>query len=157
MIQPRSSKLSVTLVAIALLAFAAPAWCHETPHVAGGFAAGLQHPLLGWDHVVAMVAVGSWGACLGAPAVRILPILFPLAMAVGAALSVASVALPGVETGIAASAIVLGLAVLAAIRAPVPVAALVVAVFALFHGHAHGTELPDTADFWGYGMGLRAS
>ena len=146
-----------SVVAIALLAFVAPAWAHEGAHGAGGFTAGLLHPILGWDHVVAMVAVGLWGACLGGPARWMLPVLFPLVMASGAALGMAGIVLPGVEAGIAASAIVLGGAVLAALRAPVPVAMLVVGAFAVCHGHAHGTELPHTANAVTYGAGFVAA
>ena len=74
----------------------------------GGFIAGIEHPVFGLDHVVAMVAVGMWGAQLGAPAIWVLPVTFPLVMAFGGVLGVAGVPIPGVEIGIAVSAIVLG-------------------------------------------------
>jgi urease accessory protein len=96
----------------------------------------------GLDHVLAMVAVGLWGAQLGAPAIWLLPLSFPLMMAVGAFLGLVGVPLPGVEVGIAASAIVLGAAVAAESRPPLGWVAVLVSFFALFHGHAHGTELP---------------
>src|SRR3546814_18852902 len=110
------------------------------------FVSGFAHPILGWDHVVAMVAVGLWGAFLGAPAIWILPVVFPLVMAFGGALGVLGVAVPAVEVGIAGSAVVLGLLVALAARPPLWVAAVIVAAFAVFPGHAPGTELPEAAD-----------
>ena len=77
-----------------LLFLASPALAHEGSGVAGGFASGFMHPILGWDHVAAMVAVGLWGAFLGAPAIWLLPIVFPLVMAFGGALGIAGVPLP---------------------------------------------------------------
>ena len=108
----------------------------------GGFVSGLQHPISGLDHVVAMVAVGLWGAQLGAPAIWVLPIAFPLIMAVGGVLGVIGVPVPNVEIGIALSGIVLGLMVAFAARPPLWLAMLIVAAFAIFHGHSHGTALP---------------
>ncbi|MEM9724181.1 MAG: HupE/UreJ family protein [Pseudomonadota bacterium] len=120
----------------------------------GGFLSGFTHPILGWDHVAAMVAVGLWGAFLGRPAIWILPIVFPMVMAVGAALGILGVGLPQVETGIALSAVVLGLMILLAARPPLLVSALLVGAFAIFHGHAHGTELPATANAAAYAVGF---
>lgn len=122
--------------------------------LSGGFASGFVHPVFGWDHVVAMVAVGLWGAFLGSPALWLLPVVFPLIMAVGGALGVAGVELPAVEAGIASSAIVLGLMVMSAARPPLAVAAIIVGAFAIFHGHAHGTELPDAVDPLAYSLGF---
>lgn len=141
------------LVVFAAVA-AEPALAHEATGVAGGFTSGFLHPLLGWDHVAAMVAVGLWGAFLGAPAIWLLPIVFPLVMAIGGGLGVAGVPLPGVETGIAASAVVLGIAVALGARPPLWIAAVVVGLFAIFHGHAHGTELPAAADAIAYAVGF---
>ena len=109
----------------------------------GGFISGFMHPLSGLDHIVAMVAVGLWGVFLGKPAIWLLPIIFPLVMAFGGALGVIGVDIPAIETGIALSGIVLGLAVAFAVKPPLWVAGLLVGVFAIFHGHAHGTELPN--------------
>ena len=142
------------LVTLLVVAGMLPAQAHEAAGVAGGFISGLTHPIYGWDHVVAMVAVGLWGAFLGAPAIWILPIVFPLVMALGAALGVAGVPIPQVETGIALSGIVLGVLVALAVRAPLWVAGLIVGVFAIFHGHAHGTELPDAANPAAYAIGF---
>ena len=95
-----------------------------------------------------------WGAFLGTPAIWILPVVFPLVMAVGGALGIAGVPLPMVETGIALSGVVLGLLVAFAVRAPIWVAAVIVGVFAVFHGHAHGAELPEAFSAYGYAVGF---
>jgi urease accessory protein len=137
--------------AVALLS--SPALAH-TGSVAGGFVGGLSHPVLGPDHVVAMVAVGMWGAFLGAPAIWLLPIVFPLVMALGGVLGILGFPIPGVEAGIAASALVLGLMVAFAARPPLWVAAVLVGTFAVFHGHAHGAELPPGADAVAYSAGF---
>lgn len=120
----------------------------------GGFMSGFLHPIAGLDHVVAMVAVGLWGAFLGRPAIWLLPIVFPLVMAFGGALGVAGVAIPGIETGIALSGLLLGLAVVFAVRPPIWVAAVIVGAFAIFHGHAHGAELPNAANPLVYSIGF---
>src|SRR5262245_59322030 len=101
-----------------------------------------------------MVAVGLWGAFLGAPAIWLLPIVFPLVMAGGGVLGILGVPLPGVEIGIALSAVVLGLMVALGARPPLVVAAVLVGAFAIFHGHAHGTELPTGADAVAYSIGF---
>ena len=141
------------LATLALLA-ATAAQAHTGEGAGGGFLSGFTHPLFGWDHVIAMVAVGLWGAFLGAPAIWLLPIVFPLVMAFGGALGIAGVTLPMVETGIAASGVVLGLMVALGVRAPLWVAAVLVGVFAIFHGHAHGTELPTSANPYAYAAGF---
>ena len=132
---------------------AAPALAHSGD-VAGGFVGGLAHPVFGPDHVVAMVAVGLWGAFLGMPAIVLLPVVFPLVMAFGGALGILGAPLPGVEIGIAVSAIVLGLGVALAARPPLWIAAVLVGLFAIFHGHAHGAELPPGADALAYSLGF---
>ncbi len=119
-----------------------PALAHMQQGQAAGFVAGLLHPVSGMDHVVAMVAVGLWGAQLGAPAIWLLPVTFPLVMALGGFLGLVGVPLPGVEIGIAASGLLLGALVATQSRPPLWLAAAIVGVFAVFHGHAHGTELP---------------
>lgn len=127
---------------------------HAAEGLAGGFINGFMHPANGLDHVVAMVAVGLWGVFLGQPAIWLLPVVFPLVMAFGGALGVLGIPVPAVETGIAVSAIVLGLMVLLAVRPPIAVAAIIVALFAIFHGHAHGTELPGAANALTYSLGF---
>jgi urease accessory protein len=130
------------------------ALAHSDQGIAGGFVSGLTHPIFGWDHVAAMVAVGLWGAFLGMPALWLLPVVFPVVMAMGGALGVLGIELPHVETVIAVSAIVLGGCIAAALKPPLWVAAIVVAVFAIFHGHAHGTELPEAANPFAYAGGF---
>jgi urease accessory protein len=148
----RTSRLAFPLLAI--LAIAHPAFAHEQTGVPGGLASGFLHPLTGVDHLIAMVAVGIWGAQLGAPAIWVLPITFPLVMAMGGVLGILGVPLPLPETMIALSAIVLGLAVALHLRLPFAAAAVVVGVFAIFHGHAHGAELPRSANPLAYGIGF---
>ncbi|MEM6573291.1 MAG: HupE/UreJ family protein [Pseudomonadota bacterium] len=142
----------------ALLLFAAlwPALslAHSETGVGGGLAAGLLHPVLGLDHLVAMVAVGLWGAQLGAPSIWLLPVVFPAVMAAGALLGLLQMPLPGVEYGIALSACLLGLLVAMKLKAPVALAGVIVGVFAIFHGHAHGTEVPEAANPLAYGVGF---
>jgi urease accessory protein len=101
-----------------------------------------------------MIAVGLWGAQLGAPAIWVLPVAFPLVMAVGGMLGVLGVLVPGIEYGIATSAILLGAAVAFEVRPPIVIAALLVGVFAIFHGHAHGTELPSGQSALLYSIGF---
>jgi len=127
---------------------------HNSVGVAGGFASGFLHPLSGVDHILAMVAVGIWGTQLGAPAIWALPVAFPLVMAVGGALGVRGIFLPGVEIGIAASALLLGFVIFRETKPPLYVAALIVGFFAIFHGYAHGTELPHAANPLAYGVGF---
>ena len=142
------------VVAFATLALAQPAFAHEQVGVAGGLASGLLHPLTGMDHLMAMVAVGIWGAQLGTPAIWVLPITFPLVMAFGGVLGALRIPLPMPEVAIALSALVLGAAVAIRLRLPFAAAAVVVAVFAVFHGHAHGAELPGSANPLAYGAGF---
>jgi urease accessory protein len=135
------------------LAGAVPALAHAGD-VTGGFIGGFAHPLFGPDHIAAMVAVGLWGAFLGPPAIFILPIVFPLVMAFGAVLGILGVPVPAVEAGIAVSAAVLGLMVALAARPPLWIAAVIVGAFAIFHGHAHGAELPPGADALAFAVGF---
>ncbi len=134
-----------------------PAWAHAQEGVAGGLVSGFLHPLFGPDHVVAMVAVGLWGAQLRAPAIWVLPITFPTVMSIGGVLGVLGVPIPFTEIGIALSAVVLGLMVATVARPPLWVAAVLVGVFAIFHGYAHGTELPNAVNPLAYGIGFVVS
>ncbi len=133
---------------------ATEAVAHEQAGVAGGLASGLLHPLSGADHLIAMVAVGLWGAQLGAPAIWLLPITFPLVMAIGGVMGVLHIPLPAPELAIALSALVLGAVVATRFRAPLAVSAILVGLFAIFHGHAHGVELPSAAHPLAYGVGF---
>ena len=139
---------------LALVGSSAPVHAHVQTGEASGFLTGVGHPVSGLDHVVAMIAVGLWGAQLGAPALWLLPVTFPMMMALGGLVGLLGVALPGLEVGIAASAVVLGLVVMFALRPPLAVAVALVAVFAIFHGHAHGTELPPGQSALLYSMGF---
>jgi urease accessory protein len=141
-------------LSVALLLATLPALAHVQEGQAAGFLTGLAHPVSGLDHVLAMVAVGLWGAQLGVPAIWLLPVTFPLVMAFGGFLGLVGIPLPGVETGIALSALALGLAVATSWRPPLAISALMVAAFAVFHGHAHGTELPAGQSGLTYSIGF---
>ncbi|MEO8858832.1 MAG: HupE/UreJ family protein [Burkholderiaceae bacterium] len=130
------------------------AQAHSDTGSVGGLLSGFLHPLTGVDHIVAMVAVGIWGALLGAPAMWLLPVVFPIVMAFGGALGVLGVPLPGVESAIGLSGLALGILIVLAARPPLWVAALTVGFFAIFHGHAHGTELPQAANAVTYAVGF---
>ena len=145
-------KLFLLITAVVLL----PALAHG--HVeqgqAAGFLTGAGHPWSGLDHILAMVAVGLWGAQLGNPAIWVLPVAFPMMMALGGMLGLLGMPIPGVEAGIALSAIVLGLMVLLNMRPNIIISTLMVGFFAIFHGHAHGTELPEGQSGLLYSMGF---
>jgi len=138
----------------AILSAPTLALAHEEAGAAAGLLAGLHHPVSGWDHVLAMIAVGLWGAQLGQPAVWVLPVAFPMVMAFGGMLGLLGIPLPGVEVGIAVSALVLGGMVVLEARPPLVVAAAIVGFFAIFHGHAHGTELPSGSSGLLYSVGF---
>ena len=144
----------IGLVAAAAVLAPGAALAHTGEGVVGGFLSGFVHPILGFDHVVAMIAVGLWGTFLGQPAIWLLPVVFPLVMAFGGLAGVLGMPLPGVEAGIALSALALGAMVALALRPPLWVAAILVGAFAIFHGHAHGTELPAAASPLAYGVGF---
>jgi urease accessory protein len=146
-------RVPLSLFLALMLLETSPAFAH-TGSGTGGFVGGFLHPVFGPDHVVAMVAVGLWGAFLGPPAIWLLPIVFPLVMAGGGVMGILGVPLPGVEIGIAISAIVLGLMVALAARPPLWVAAVLVGAFAIFHGHAHGAELPPGTDAVAFSVGF---
>jgi len=150
----RISNFGFRIFPLLIFLWPSSAYAHLQAGEAVGFWSGFRHPISGLDHVLAMVAVGLWGAQLGAPAVWLLPVAFPMVMAVGGMLGLMGVPLPGIEYGIAASAILLGVAVLFELRPRLALAAMLVGVFAIFHGHAHGTELPPGQDALLYSMGF---
>lgn len=152
--QSRASYLAQFAFLVFAVLVPAVAHAHTETGAIGGFISGFLHPLLGPDHIAAMVAVGIWGAFLGAPAMWLLPVIFPLVMALGGAMGILGVPLPGVEMAIALSGVVLGLMIVLAARPPLWVAALLVAFFAIFHGHAHGAELPEAANAVTYAVGF---
>jgi len=124
------------LVALALAAMPHPAFAHVEQGQASGFLTGLKHPWSGLDHVLAMIAVGLWGAQLGNPALWLLPVTFPMMMSLGAVMGLIGMGLPGVEVGIALSSLLLGGMVMGEARPKLAVAVLLVGFFAIFHGHA---------------------
>lgn len=133
--------------AVLLLALLAPALAEAHPFhgQAHSFSAGFLHPLTGWDHILAMVAVGLWAAQMGGRALWLVPASFVSLMVVGGALGMMGVPVPFVEPGILASVLVLGLLIAGAVRLPVVASMALVGVFAVFHGHAHGAELVGAA------------
>ena len=140
--------------ALVLLALAPAAMAHTEVGAASGFLTGFLHPLSGPDHLIAMVAVGLWGAFLGAPAIWQLPVVFPVVMALGGVLGILGVPVPFVEPGIAISAVVLGAMVVMTVRPALWVAAVIVGGFAIFHGFAHGAELPHAVSPLAYSAGF---
>jgi len=152
--QNKHSALTRLLVLAMACTLSVPANSHVVGGEAGGFLSGLEHPISGMDHILAMVSVGLWGSQLGAPAIWLLPITFPLVMAFGGFLGLIGIPFAGVEVGIALSALLLGAAVMTQWRPPLLAAAALVGVFALFHGHAHGAELPPGESGLLYSIGF---
>ena len=146
---PGLSTVTAVLLFVPLAALA-----HIEGGAADGFLSGLGHPVSGLDHVLAMVAVGVWGAQLGRPAIWLLPVVFPLLMALGGFAGLVGWDLPAIEIGIALSAVVLGALILGQVRLPLALAVLIVAFFAVFHGHAHGTEMGSDANAMLYSIGF---
>jgi urease accessory protein len=134
----------ILLVLVTLVLGASPALAHVGHGATSSFAAGLAHPLSGLDHIAVMVAVGLWAALKGGRALWVWPAAFVGVMLVGGALGMMHVPVPFVEPGILASVVALGLLVALAVDLPVWTGAVVVAVFALLHGHAHGSEVAET-------------
>ena len=141
-------------VFLASLMAASTAAAHDGTGLVGGFVSGFLHPLNGPDHMLAMVAVGLWGAILGRPLLVALPVVFPVMMAVGGVLGIVGIPMPSVEIGIGASVLVLGGSIAFGWKPSISVAVLLVAAFAVFHGYAHGQELPSAADTVGYSVGF---
>lgn len=143
---------ALPLLLIAL--FPALAHAHVGVGQANGLLPGLAHPITGLDHICAMVAVGLWAAQRGGRALWLVPLTFVSVMAVGGLLGMAAISLPFVEQGVLASVLVLGVLIAAAVRLPLVMSVVIVALFALFHGHTHGTEMPVTASGFVYGLGF---
>ena len=139
-------------IALMSVAFSSIAQAH--PGHGGGLLAGIAHPLFGLDHVLAMVAVGVWAFQLGGRARWLVPASFVALMAVAGGAGIAGIALPLVEAGIASSVLVLGLLIAFAVRVTPAFGAGIVALFAIFHGHAHGAEMPLMGSAWEYGIGF---
>jgi urease accessory protein len=135
----------LSLSAILFLAAAMPAYAHVGVGTTSSFTAGVMHPLSGLDHMTVMIAVGLWAALKGGRAIWAWPAAFVGVMLGGAALGMAHVPVPFVEPGILASVVALGLLVALAVDLPVSAGVAIIGLFALFHGHAHGTEVPENA------------
>jgi urease accessory protein len=144
----------ILTAALFVLAAAAPATAHPQTGQAQGFLTGARHPVSGLDHVLAMICVGVWGAQLGSPAIWLLPVTFPMVMALGGFLGLIGIPLPGVEVAVSLSSVLLGVMVARAAKPPLAVAAVLVGFFAIFHGHAHGTELPAGQSGLAYSIGF---
>ncbi len=140
--------------ALLLAGLPTAAAAHNAKSLSLGFVGGFLHPLSGPDHLLAMISVGLWGAFLGRPLIYLLPVVFPTVMAFGGVLGMAQLPFPRVEIGIAVSVMVLGAAILLRWRAPVWLAALIVGIFGLFHGYAHGLELPSMANPVSFSLGF---
>ena len=146
--------LPTTLI---LAAMSGSAFAHPGAGHAAGFVHGFMHPVGGLDHVLAMVAVGLFAAVIGGRALWLVPASFVSFMLVGGALGMADIAVPFVEAGIGLSVVVLGAEVAMRWKAPVAVAMALAAVFAIFHGHAHGAEMPADASGASYALGFLAA
>ncbi|ADJ66191.1 HupE/UreJ family protein [Herbaspirillum seropedicae] len=152
----RLGVLAVTALA-AGTALAHPGHPGSAMDASASMAAGFAHPFSGIDHLLAMLAVGLWAAQNKQRALWVLPLAFPLMMVAGALLAFAGLQVPAVETGIAASVAVLGLLIAFAVRMPLWGSTLVVSLFAMFHGYAHGAELPHGSSAAMYGAGFIAA
>lgn len=147
----------VRIAAVLCMVLAPFALAHNGRHDVSGMAAGLVHPFTGWDHVLAMVAVGLWATQLGGKAKRIVPLVFVGAMAIGGMMAAAEMTLQLAEQGVLVSVLVFGLLVGASLRLPLAAAATVAAVFALLHGYAHVEELPPRESVLAFSCGFMVS
>jgi len=136
------------------LVFSPLAQAHVQAGETIGFVTGLEHPWSGLDHILVMIAVGIWGAQLGRPAIWLLPVAFPMMMAVGGFIGILGLPFPSVEVGISLSAIVIGFMVLIEAKADMKLIVVLVGFFALFHGYAHGAELPEGQSGLLYSIGF---
>ncbi len=133
------------------------AFAHTGVGVAHDLLHGLEHPLTGLDHILAMFAVGLWAAQRGGRALWLVPLTFVSLMTLGGALGMSGISIPFAEQGIVLSVIILGVFVAAAVRLPLPVSATIVGLFALAHGYAHGLEIPASASGLSYALGFAAA
>lgn len=145
---------SAASVAALLCLLPAAAFAHHEGGPFGSLQSGLLHPIFGLDHLVAMLAVGIWGAQIGDRAMWKLAAVFPLVMAVGLPIGAAGLPVPLVEIAIALSVLGLGAAIAFSWKPPVWIGMAAVGLFAVFHGHAHGAELAGAANPGAYGIGL---
>lgn len=145
------------LLAAAASALPSLAFAHTGVGDTHGFVHGFGHPLGGLDHLLAMVTVGIFAWQLGGRAIWAVPMTFVALMAAGGALGVSGIEVPFVELGIGLSVVVLGAVVAFGLKAPLALAMAVAGFFAIFHGHAHGTEMPLDASGVSYGLGFMAA
>jgi urease accessory protein len=139
---------------VTMLSYIPTAGAHSMGTEGGGFITGLAHPFMGLDHLLAMIAVGIWAAQTGGSAVWRLPLSFIVMMTVAALISASGFSLPVLEPLIAGSVVLLGLMVVFAVRLPVNLSMLLVGLFAVFHGCAHGLEMPQASSAILYGGGF---
>jgi urease accessory protein len=149
------NNLSKSLLALGLLVFLPNlASAHILPGTSHGFQDGFLHPLTGWDHLLAMVAVGLWAAQHRGRALWLIPLSFVSVMLLGGVLGVAGVTVPGAEWGIAISVLALGALVATKTQFTPSLSMMVVGLFALFHGYAHGHEMPAAASALPFSVGF---
>jgi urease accessory protein len=152
----KSARLTPLILAAASLFMANAASAHTGLETGFSLIDGALHPLGGIDHLAAMISVGIWAAIAGGKRIWVWPVAFVLMMLVGGFIGHAGIEFPAVEPAIALSVVVLGLAVALGVKAPVALGAVLIGVFALFHGHAHGAEAPGEG-WYGYAAGFAAS
>ncbi|MDP2902900.1 MAG: HupE/UreJ family protein [Methylovulum sp.] len=149
------AKISLSWLGLCIYMVSLPvAQAHTFDTYDAGLAAGLAHPFLGLDHLLAMIAVGIWAGQLGGRAIWLVPLTFVSVMSAAAALGTLGLSLPLLEPAIASSVLVLGLLIAGSVRVPTSASVSLVALFALLHGYAHGLELPQAASPMLYGIGF---
>jgi urease accessory protein len=154
----KNKHLSIATITATLFLLPTLAHAHTGHGATSGFFNGAGHPISGLDHVLVMIAVGLWAAQMGGRAVWAVPTAFVAVMALGGALGMGGVGLPFVEQGILLSVVALGMLIAAAVtKMPLAASVAVVGLFALFHGHAHGTEMPADTSGMFYGVGFAVS
>ena len=130
------------------------AYAHVGVGSTHGFISGIAHPIGGLDHLLAMVAVGIWAAQMGKRYIWVVPLAFVSVMALGGMLGISGITVPFAEQGIVISVLVMGILIAAAVKLPLAVSVVIVGSFAVFHGHAHGAEMPETVSGMAYGFGF---
>lgn len=151
----KNKYLKSFLFALLFSAIPGVAYAHDGTNLGlGGFLSGIVHPVLGYDHLLAMLSVGIISAQIGGRAIWTVPSTFVTVMAVGGFLGLINIGLTVTELGIAVSLLILGLAIAAERKIPVLIVMIGVGFFAIFHGYAHGAEMPDTAEPFLYALGF---
>ena len=148
------TRLLLPLLLLGFVLVPVSAQAHFGGNHSAGFMHGFAHPLGGLDHLAAMVAVGLWATQLGRRAIWAVPLTFVTAMILGGVMGTTGLTIPFVEQGIASSVLVLGVLIAAAVRLPAKQSTALVGLLALFHGYAHGMEMPSSASGLSYGLGF---